>query len=77
MTEQDFIELDKRVDILRQEVIARVDAEEGGSTGSNLAERPVVPPGPIEIPDNLPLEEKLRREKLVARSRGLFKNWPN
>ena len=77
MTEQDFIELDERVDILRQEVIARVDAEEGGSTGSNLAERPVVPPGPIEIPDNLPLEEKLRREKLVARSRGLFKNWPN
>ena len=77
MTEQEFIELDKKVDILRQEVIARVNAEEGGSTGSNLAERPVVPPGPIEIPDNLPPEEKLRREKLVARSRGLFKNWPN
>ena len=77
MTDQERIELYKRVDILRQEVIARVDAEEGGSTGSNLAERPVVPPGPIEIPDNLPPEEKLRREKLVARSRGLFDNWPD
>ena len=77
MTDQERIELYKRVDILRQEVITRVDAEEGGSTGSNLAEVPPVPRGPIEIPDNLPPEEKLRREKLVARSRGLFKNWPN
>ena len=76
MTEQDFIELDKRVDILRQEVIARVDAEEGGSTGSNLAEVPPVPPN-ARRPDNLSPEENLRRDKLVARSRGLFKNWPN
>ena len=76
MTEQDFIELDKRVDILRQEVIARVDAEEGGSTGSNLAEVPPVPPN-ARRPDNLSPEENLRRDKLVARSRGLFKNWPD
>ena len=76
MTEQDFIELDERVDILRQEVIARVDAEEGGSTGSNLAEVPPVPPN-ARRPDNLSPEENLRRDKLVARSRGLFKNWPN
>ena len=76
MTEQEFIELDKRVDILRQEVIARVDAEEGGSTGSNLAEVPPVPPN-ARRPDNLSPEENLRRDKLVARSRGLFKNWPN
>ena len=76
MTEQEFIELDKRVDILRQEVIARVDAEEGGSTGSNLAEVPPVPPN-ARRPDNLSPEENLRRDKLVARSRGLFKNWPD
>ena len=76
MTEQEFIELDKKVDILRQEVIARVDAEEGGSTGSNLAEVPPVPPN-ARRPDNLSPEENLRRDKLVARSRGLFKNWPN
>ena len=73
MTEQEFIELDKRVDILRQEVIARVDAEEGGSTGSNLAEVPPVPAN-ARRPDNLSPEENLRRDKLVARSRGLFKN---
>ena len=77
MTEQEQIEMCKWFKNRAQEVIAQVNAEEGGSTGSNLAERPVVPPGPIEIPDNLPPEEKLRREKLVARSRGLFKNWPN
>ena len=76
MTEQEFIDLDKKVDILRQEVIARVDAEEGGSTGSNLAEVPPVPPN-ARRPDNLSPEENLRRDKLVARSRGLFKNWPN
>ena len=76
MTEQEFIELDKKVDILRQEVIARVNAEEGGSTGSNLAEVPPVPPN-ARRPDNLSPEENLRRDKLVARSRGLFKNWPN
>ena len=77
MTEQEQIEMCKWFKNRAQEVIAQVNAEEGGSTGSNLAEKPVVPPGPIEIPDNLPPEEKLRREKLVARSRGLFKNWPN
>ena len=77
MTEQEQIEMCKWFKNRAQEVIAQVNAEEGGSTGSNLAERPVGPPGPIEIPDNLPPEEKLRREKLVARSRGLFKNWPN
>lgn len=76
MTDQERIELHKRVDILRQEVIARVDAEEGGSTGSNLAEVPPVPPN-ARRPDNLSPEENLRRDKLVARSRGLFKNWPN
>ena len=76
MTEQEFIELDKKVDILRQEVIARVDVEEGGSTGSNLAEVPPVPAN-ARRPDNLSPEENLRRDKLVARSRGLFKNWPN
>lgn len=76
MTDQERIELYKRVDILRQEVIARVDAEEGGSTGSNLAEVPPVPPN-ARRPDNLSPEENLRRDKLVARSRGLFKNWPN
>ena len=73
MTEQEFIELDKKVDILRQEVIARVDVEEGGSTGSNLAEVPPVPAN-ARRPDNLSPEENLRRDKLVARSRGLFKN---
>ena len=77
MTEQEQIEMCKWFKNRAQEVIAQVNAEEGGSTGSNLAEVPPVPPGPIEIPDNLPPEEKLRREKLVARSRGLFKNWPN
>ena len=77
MTEQEQIEMCKWFKNRAQEVIAQVNAEEGGSTGSNLAERPVVPPGPIEIPDNLPPEENLRRDKLVARSRGLFKNWPD
>ena len=77
MTEQERIEAYEWVRNRAQEIIAQVDAEEGGSTGSNLAERPVVPPGPIEIPDNLPPDEKLRREKLVARSRGLFDNWPD
>ena len=76
MTDQERIELYKRVDILRQEVIARVNAEEGGSTGSNLAEVPPVPPN-ARRPDSLSPEENLRRDKLVARSRGLFKNWPD
>ena len=50
-----------------KDMIADVDrqiAEEGGSTGSNMAEPPWVPPGPIRIPDGLPPEEKKRRERL-------------
>ena len=49
-----------------KDMIADVDrqiAEEGGSTGSNMAEPPWVPPGPVRIPDGLPPEEVARREK--------------
>ena len=76
MTEQEQIEMCKWFKNRAQEVIAQVNAEEGGSTGSNLAEVPPVPPN-ARRPDNLSPEENLRRDKLVARSRGLFKNWPN
>lgn len=50
-----------------EEMVKRVDrqvAEEGGSTGSNMAEPPWVPPGPIEIPADLPPEEIAQRKKL-------------
>ena len=76
MTEQERIEAYEWVRNRAQEIIAQVDAEEGGSTGSNLAEVPPVPAN-ARRPDNLSPEENLRRDKLVARSRGLFKNWPN
>lgn len=49
-----------------KEMVARVDrrvAAEGGSTGSNMAEPPYVPPGPVRIPDGLPPEEVARRKK--------------
>ena len=51
-----------------KEMVARVDrriAAEGGSTGSNMAEPPYVPPGPVKIPDGLPPEERARRERLL------------
>ena len=34
-----------------------------GGGGSNMAEPPYVPPGPIRIPDGLPPEEVARRKK--------------
>ena len=37
--------------------------ESGG--GSNMAEPPWVPPGPVRIPDGLPPEERARRERLL------------
>ena len=43
-----------------KDMIADVDrqiAEEGGSTGSNMAEPPWTPPGRPETSDNLPREE--------------------
>lgn len=49
-----------------EEMIARVDAEierEGGSTGSNMREPPYIPPGPVEIPKNLPKAEYERRKR--------------
>lgn len=39
-------------------------AIESGGGGSNMAEPPYVPPGPIRIPDGLPPEERARRERL-------------
>ncbi len=50
-----------------KKMVAEVDrqvAAEGGSTGSNMAEPPWIPPGPIRIPDGLPPEERERRERL-------------
>ena len=38
-------------------------AIESGGGGSNMAEPPYVPPGPIRIPDGLPPEEVARRKK--------------
>ena len=49
---------------------ARVDAEvaaEGGSTGSNMAEKPYIPPEARERWKNLPQEEK---DKIYAIIRG-------
>ena len=49
-----------------EDLVADVDrqiAEEGGSTGSNMAEPLYFPPGPARIPDGLPPEEVARREK--------------
>ena len=36
-----------------------------GGGGSNMAEPPWVPPGPVKIPDGLPPEERARRERLL------------
>ena len=52
-----------------KEAMARVDqriAAAGGPGGSNMAEPPWVPPGPVRIPDGLPPEEVARRKKLLA-----------
>ena len=48
------------------EEVDREDAEFGGPGGSNMAEPPWVPPGPVRIPDGLPPEEVARRKKLLA-----------
>ena len=53
---------EEKMDRLRERVIA----EPGGSGGSNMAEPPWVPPGPVRIPDGLPPEEVARRKKLLA-----------
>ena len=56
-------------------MVARVDrlvAEEGGSTGSNMAEPPYIPPGPVKIPDGLPPEEIERRKKAYAHAKKLL-----
>lgn len=39
-------------------------AIQSGGGGSNMAETPYIPPGPIRIPDGLPPEERARRERL-------------
>ena len=47
-------------------MVERVDrqvAEEGGSTGSNMAEPLWFPPGPAVMPENLSPEEVARIEK--------------
>ena len=36
-----------------------------GGGGSNMAEPPYVPPGPVKIPEGLPPEERARRERLL------------
>lgn len=40
-------------------------AIESGGGGSNMAEPPWMPPGPVRIPDGLPPEERARRERLL------------
>ena len=52
-----------------EEMVKRVDrqvAEEGGSTGSNMAEPPWVPPGPAKIPEGLSPEEVAERKQCLA-----------
>ena len=51
-----------------KDMIAEVGkhAAETGGGGSNMAEPPWVPPGPVRIPDGLPPEEVARRKKLLA-----------
>ena len=50
-----------------KKMIAEIHAQavESGGGGSNMAEPPYVPPGPIRIPDGLPPEERARRERLL------------
>ena len=47
------------------EKISKIHAQAvaSGGGGSNMAEPPYVPPGPIRIPDGLPPEEVARRKK--------------
>ena len=53
------------------EELEKMDAEfeeyaiKTGGGGSNMAEPPWVPPGPVKIPDGLPPEERARRERLL------------
>ena len=49
-------------------------AIESGGGGSNMAEPPYVPPGPIRIPDGLPPEEVARRKKASAEIDEIFKS---
>ena len=56
-------QLEKEIDELRKKVIEET-MRSGGSTGSNMAEPPWVPPGPIEIPADLPPEEIAQRKRL-------------
>ena len=51
------------------EELEKMDAEfeeyaiKTGGGGSNMAEPPWMPPGPVRIPDGLPPEEVARRKK--------------
>ena len=49
-------------------------AIESGGGGSNMAEPPHVPPGPIRIPDGLPPEEVARRKKASAEIDEIFES---
>ena len=55
-----------------EEMVKRVDrqvAEEGGSTGSNMAEPLWFAPGPAVMPEDLPPEEAARIEKEVREAK--------
>ncbi|MCQ2378348.1 MAG: hypothetical protein MJ016_03930 [Victivallaceae bacterium] len=67
MNEIDTDALDREFDKLRQKMIRHVEKYEGGSTGSNMAEPLMCPPGipPDAIPADLPEEERRRRQRLL------------
>ena len=50
-------ELDREMDIMRQEVIDEV-MRNGGPSDDPMAQAVWVPPGPVTIPEDLPPEEK-------------------
>ena len=65
-------DLEREIDLLREKTIAEV-MRNGGSTGSNMAEPPWVPPGPIRTPDGLPPEEIARRKRNSEEIRAALK----
>ena len=58
------------------EKISKIHAQavKSGGGGSNMAEPPYVPPGPIRIPDGLPPEEVARRKKASAEIDEIFES---
>ena len=67
-------ELDREMDIMRQEVIDEV-MRNGGPSDDPMAQAVWVPPGPVTIPDDLPPEEKEERKRRWKEAKIVLKRY--